>query len=310
MPLKQILYLKEVIQCRSINQAAHNLYISPQALRSAIKSIEDKMGFKIFERSNQGLSLTPKGKEIEDDIYTIIHINERWNSIRDARSQVDGVVRLVAATSMCNTVVPDIMLECRKRYPDIQLRHYEARGEALLAMMEKKRMIGLIGAAPSQVVRVQYDQFARENNYLIEHLREDAFYVYINSKNPLANQSELTFDDLRQLTPAIYLDEDKRFLYRDIFKYFSPNPPYYLMHQEGIFQMVAHNPSVACIFPAIAEDGIHLLNGQVCPMTIRDYPMPAITCMIFPRPSALTNGEKAVLNLIREFVHDPLGNDL
>ena len=68
MPFKQFQYLKEVMACRSINRAAQNLYISPQALRSAIGSMEDKLGFKIFERSKQGVSLTPEGQRLFEHV--------------------------------------------------------------------------------------------------------------------------------------------------------------------------------------------------------------------------------------------------
>ena len=90
MPFKQFQYLKEVMVCRSINRAAQNLYISPQALRSAIGSMEDRLGFKVFERSKQGVTLTPEGEQIEADIDEIIRISERWGAIRSARERLSA----------------------------------------------------------------------------------------------------------------------------------------------------------------------------------------------------------------------------
>ena len=300
MPFKPFLYLKEVMDCRSINQAAQNLYISPQALRSAIGSLENKLGFKIFERSKQGVSLTPEGEQIAADVDTLIQICDRWRGIRAVRSQVDGIVRLVASTSVCNTVIPSIMLECRERYPGLHLQQYEARDDGLLAMLAKKRMIGVVGAAPLEEVQGQYAQFAEENHYLLEILREDQFYVYVNIRSPLADQAELELSDLASLTPAIYPMENKRLFWRDIFDYFAPAPPFALMHQENIFQLVAENPKIACIFPAIAgENDSYIHSGQVCPMTVRDFPMPAVACMLHPLPRELTSAEKAVMDLIR-----------
>ena len=306
MPFKQFQYLKEVMACRSINRAAQNLYISPQALRSAIGSMEDKVGFKIFERSKQGVSLTPEGEQIEADIDEIIRISERWNGIRTARSQVDGVVRLVASTSVCNTIIPSIMLECRKRYPNLQLLQYEARDESMLSLLTKKRMIGVAGAVPVPAIQTQYIQFAQENGYLLETLRHDQYYVYLNSEHPLAAKGELELRDLSVLTLAIFPNENKRLAFRRIFDYFSPNTPFFLMHQESIFQMVAENQNVACLFPAIAGDrDRYVLGGKICPIEVRDFPMPAMACMFHPMPRELTNGEKAVMDLIRAKLKDP-----
>ena len=307
MPFRSFRYIREVIRCRSINQAAQNLYISPQALRSAIGSMEDKMGFKIFERSKQGVSLTPEGEEIEQDIDAIMEIAEHWLRIREDHNRVDGVVRLVAATAMCNTIIPAIMMKCREQYPNLYLRQYEARDNALLALLAKQRMIGLIGAAPVEEVRVQYRRFCQEHHYMVEELRKDAFYVYINGESPLAVQAELTLEDLGRLTPVMYPEEDRRFLYRNIFDQFSHARPFYVMHQESIFQLVAENPVLACVFPAVAgENDRFVRHGKVCPMTVKDFPMPAVSCMLHPVPKELNSGEKVVMDLIRALVREPL----
>ena len=306
MPFKQFQYLKEVMACRSINRAAQNLYISPQALRSAIGSMEDKVGFKIFERSKQGVSLTPEGEQIEEDIEEIIRISERWNRIRTARSHVDGVVRLVASTSVCNTIIPAVMLECRERYPSLQLLQYEARDDGMLSLLTKKRMIAVAGAVPVPEVQEHYIRFAQEYGYLLETLRRDQYYVYLNNDHPLAARGELELKDLSALTLAIFPNENKRLAYRRVFDYFSPDPPFFLMHQESIFQMVAENRNVACLFPAIAGDrDRYVLGGKICPMRVRDFPMPALACMLHPAPRELTNGEKAVMDLIRAKLQDP-----
>lgn len=307
MPFRQFRYIFEVMRCRSINQAAQNLYISPQALRSAIGSMEDKMGFKIFERSKQGVSLTPEGEEIEEDIDAIMKIAEHWLGIREDHNRVDGVVRLVAATAMCNTIIPTVMLKCRELYPNLHLQQYEARDDALLSLLAKRRMIGVVGAAPLEEVRGRYERFCQEHRYMLEELREDAFYVYVNSESPLAGQMELTLEDLGELTPVMYPGEDRRFLYRGIFDHFSQAAPFYVMHQESIFQLAAENPGLACVFPAVAgENDQFVRQGKVCPMTVRGFPMPAVSCMLHPMPRELSSGEKAVMDLIRALVRGPL----
>lgn len=306
MPFKQFQYLKEVMVCRSINRAAQNLYISPQALRSAIGSMEDRLGFKVFERSKQGVTLTPEGEQIEADIDEIIRISERWGAIRSARSQVDGVVRLVASTSVCNAVIPSIMVACREKYPRLLLLQYESRDDSLLSLLTRKRMIGVMGAVPVTEVQTRYTQFAKDNGYLLEILREDQFYVYLNVGHPLAAKGELELADLSALTPALFPNENKRMTYRRVFDYFSHETPFLLMHQESIFELVAENVSVACVFPAIAgERDRYVLSGRICPMRVRDFPMPALSCMLHPMPRELTSGEKAVMDLIREKLKDP-----
>ncbi len=307
MPFKQFIYLREVMVCRSINQAAKNLFISPQALRAAIGSTEDKLGFKIFERSNQGVTLTPKGKSIEADVYAIYRMSEHWNNIRDQRGGVESVVRLVASTAVCSAVMPAVMLECRSRYPNLYLQQYEARDDKLIAMLTRSRMIGVVAAAPRDLVYGQYAQFAKENGYMLEHLRDDEFYIYLNASNPLAEKPELTLEDLRQLTPAMYPDEDKRMLFKEIFRYFAQQPPFALMHQENIFQLVAEQASIACLFPGIvSENNRYVLSGSVVARRVQGFPMPAVACLFYPPKAEQTIGEQAVIDMIRAQMNEPV----
>ncbi|SCZ76118.1 LysR family transcriptional regulator [Acidaminobacter hydrogenoformans] len=51
----------EVAKCGSISRAAQNLYISQSNLSTSIKTLETELGYAIFTRSNQGVSVTPEG---------------------------------------------------------------------------------------------------------------------------------------------------------------------------------------------------------------------------------------------------------
>lgn len=305
MPFRQFRYIQEVMRCRSINQAAQNLFISPQALRSAIGNLEDRLGFKIFERSKRGVTLTPEGERIQADVDTIVGMGLRWRELCNDSAQ-GSVVRLIASTSVCNTVIPAVMLECHEKYPGLSLQQYEARDDSLLDMLAKRRMIGVVGAAPREEVSGLYTRFAKDNNYHLEILREDQFYVFINSQSPLAEKRALTLSDLSSLTPAVYPGEDKRVAWRSIFHYFSPASPLFLMHQENIFQIVSENPEIACIFPAVAaENDRWVLSGKICPMTVTGFPMPALACMFYPHSKELTHGDRIVLSMLRSYMKDP-----
>ena len=305
MPFRPFIYLSETVKCRSINQAAKNLYISPQALRSAIGSMEEKLGFRIFVRSHHGLTLTREGAQILDDLDLITDIGLRWASLSKEARLADTTVRIVASTALCNSAIPKIMSLCRSRHPDLQLQQYEARDEGLLRMLAEQRMIGVVAAAPWGEFTTRYTKFAEENHYYLELLREDRFYVYVNTKSPLAAKGELELSDLSSLTLAAYPSEVRRMHYRRLFSYFAPTPPLQLMHQESIFQLVADNTDIACLFPAIAgENDRNLRAGLICPMTVKDFPMPAAACMLYPPASTLSPAEKTAVDLIRETICD------
>ncbi|MFC2663003.1 MAG: LysR family transcriptional regulator, partial [Eubacterium sp.] len=63
MTSKQIEYILELAQTLNFNRAAENLYISQPTMTYQIHSAEEEIGFKIFDRSGKGASLTPAGAQ-------------------------------------------------------------------------------------------------------------------------------------------------------------------------------------------------------------------------------------------------------
>ena len=63
MTLNQLKYVIALSEENSINEAAKKLFISQPALTSALKSLEEEIGFDIFLRTKSGISLTVKGSE-------------------------------------------------------------------------------------------------------------------------------------------------------------------------------------------------------------------------------------------------------
>ncbi len=52
----------EIVDQKSINQAAKTLYISQSVLSRNMKKLEESMGYPLMNRSNQGVSLTKEGR--------------------------------------------------------------------------------------------------------------------------------------------------------------------------------------------------------------------------------------------------------
>lgn len=53
-----------VADCGSFNKAAEKMYISPPAVMKQINALEKHLDMKLFNRTNQGIRLTPAGKVI------------------------------------------------------------------------------------------------------------------------------------------------------------------------------------------------------------------------------------------------------
>ena len=62
MTFQQLQYLLEVHRTGSVSRAAENLFVSRSSVSSSISSLEAELGYPIFIRTLQGLTLSPEGK--------------------------------------------------------------------------------------------------------------------------------------------------------------------------------------------------------------------------------------------------------
>ena len=81
MRTKLLDYCLEIRRCRSLNKAARNLFISQPALSEALSSLEDELGFKLFNRSHKGMETTPEGARVLDDAERILATMNEWKSL-------------------------------------------------------------------------------------------------------------------------------------------------------------------------------------------------------------------------------------
>ena len=63
MTLNQLKYAIIVAESESFNEAAKKLFISQPSLSTSIHSLEEEIGVQIFRRSQNGIAVTPDGKE-------------------------------------------------------------------------------------------------------------------------------------------------------------------------------------------------------------------------------------------------------
>lgn len=89
MNIEQFFYVVEIADTCSFSQAARNLYISQPNLSHAVKQIEDKVGFPLFERTPKGVFPTARGREVI----------ERFRILRQEYRQVEDFLRSPSPSS-------------------------------------------------------------------------------------------------------------------------------------------------------------------------------------------------------------------
>ena len=115
-----------VAEQKSFRRAAQVLNLTPSAVSHAITSMEQELGFPLFTRSKNGISLTNYGKALQPYVNAVLNSDE---SLRQAVSKLNGLeqgqVRVGCFSSVCTGWMPDIIRSFAREYPGIRIEVYE-----------------------------------------------------------------------------------------------------------------------------------------------------------------------------------------
>ncbi len=123
--LKQFSYIIKVAEVKNITRAAQELYISQPSLSNYITKLEEDLGVKLFNRTSP-LSLTYAGEKYVEAGKQILAINDAIAKDLVAISNFKkGKITIGIPRSRAYYMLPEVLVEFNKRYPDIIIDTYE-----------------------------------------------------------------------------------------------------------------------------------------------------------------------------------------
>lgn len=176
--LKQLHYALAVAKARHFRKAADACAVSQSALSTAVAELESQLDVQIFERDSKRVLVTPAGERI-------------LRKARAIRTEVDDLYRIAKADSgplsypMTLGVIPTIgpyllpkvLPDLRRRYPDFQLTIVEAQSQALADQVRDGELDTAILALPFGTEHLHAFEFWAENLYFVTH--RDSSYAQL-----------------------------------------------------------------------------------------------------------------------------------
>lgn len=168
MKLIQLKYFLKVAELGSVSAAARGLFIAQPALSHQMASLEKDLGVGLFVRSAKGVQLTPAGEKLVHHARLILRQVEiaRADVISDEISP-RGEVSVVIDASKAYTLIPLLLRECERRFPEVQLKILDAMSVvAAQHIADGKVDLGFIPNA-ADLSDVQVMPVYRESLYLV-----------------------------------------------------------------------------------------------------------------------------------------------
>ena len=146
---KHMDYVYTVYEERSFTRAAERLFISQPALSTTIKKLEKDLGYPIFERRGKEILPTYLGEKYIRAVEQIRQVRGGLEQeVDDLLHLRRGKIVLGSTTFIVSNVLPGLLRDFRKRYPDIELEILVEQSTVLYEKLEK----GLVDIAIDNVL--------------------------------------------------------------------------------------------------------------------------------------------------------------
>jgi DNA-binding transcriptional LysR family regulator len=124
----------EAARTLNFSEAARSMNITQPAISMQVRSLEDYLDVKLFDRGPQGTSLTRIGEAMVPMAQRIIEmVNNTEESIRATASEVAGELIIGSSATVGKYILPHIVSRFRRQYPNV---HVSIPVVSRLIMME------------------------------------------------------------------------------------------------------------------------------------------------------------------------------
>jgi LysR family transcriptional regulator, regulator of abg operon len=158
-----------VARAGGIRQAAEQAAVTQSALTRRIQELEQALDVKLFERSVQGMALTPFGRALLHHAQMVeMNCNYAASELTDLLSGTAGELRLAAGPAWAYELLPDAIAALTGRLPGVKVSILTRMNEATLPMLDDGRLDVVLGGFPAE--RKRSTEIRYEPLIEVEHL--------------------------------------------------------------------------------------------------------------------------------------------
>lgn len=290
LKLHQLRAFVEVARQGSIRAASRLLGQSQPALTKAIQELELALGARLFERRQQGVTLTDIGNTFFRHACLVLEeLRVAQEDIQQRLGLAGGQVNIGVGGSIARTVMPQVITQFHREYPRVKVRIVEGQ---LVSMVHELRQ----GALDFTINT--YDRHHLDQELIFERLMQRDYQVVMRKGHPLAHAcslAELQHCDWTMPTPqgSYYR------LLHDLFGERGMAPKIVVTCETfmACTSLVAKSDFVSIISRDVIEDPVH--GGQLIALDLDD-PLPQATFYLIQRKdTALTPMSAYMAHLFR-----------
>ena len=196
MDTRQLAAFCAVVERKSFSRAAERLGVTQPAVSLQIRSLEQRLGTQLLDRSGRRVEPTEAGLRLYASAQKLLALEQQLlvDMTGGEEGTLTGTLELGASTGPGGTVVPVLLCEFQESHPEVRVRLSVSDTQTVVAQVAERGLeLGVVGAAPRHR-GVAYEPFFR-----------DEVVLACPSGHRFAGQT-VSLDDLR-VEPLIVMQE-------------------------------------------------------------------------------------------------------
>ncbi len=196
MDTRQLAAFCAVVERKSFSQAAERLGVSQPAVSLQIRSLEQRLGRQLLDRSGRRVEPTEAGLRLYRGAQRLLALEEQLlEQVGDERAEaVEGRFELGASSGPGETVLPLLLCEFRQQYPKVTEALSVFDTHTVVELVARRELeLGVVGAA------------RRHRSVVFEPFFRDEVILACPPGHPFAGRT-VSLDELRS-EPLIVMQE-------------------------------------------------------------------------------------------------------
>jgi DNA-binding transcriptional LysR family regulator len=149
MDTRQLAAFCAVVERKSFSQAAERLGVTQPAVSLQIRSLEQRLGRQLLDRSGRRVEPTEAGRRLYASAQRVLAAEEHLLDDLDADDEgaLTGTLELGASTGPGGTVVPLLLCEFQEQHPELGVRLTVSDTQTVVdRVAERELELGIVGA--------------------------------------------------------------------------------------------------------------------------------------------------------------------
>ncbi len=194
MTLQQLRYVVTIAEKGNISKAAEELFVSQPSLTNAVKDLENELQFAVFERTNKGVIVSPKGSDFLGYARQVL---QQYGLLEERFLKQSATNPRFSVSTQHYPFAVKAFVEVIKRFDamhyDFMLRETQTY-EIIDDVNKMKSEIGILYKSKANEPII--DKLLRQYSLSFEELFTLSPKVFISSMHPLADKEALTLEEL------------------------------------------------------------------------------------------------------------------